>query len=1014
MLTVHRVHENVQFTAEMEDTKRDPTRTPLESSSVGLPHGVGTTGQEMANPCSEEALGANRRLTAMFESSEGRNVQQGSGNTMIVNYSNSSSSGQMSDKSEAATADQSQQSHSGTVWGVALVVVILGVLVMGYLYYTVSVQSASLPSIAPGFLGRENEVARLHRAITTGRAGGPSIVNIVGAPGFGKSALAIVVGHDLLEHGIYVHYADLNHLDDVKLAVNVILATVIDDMKSSYPQQLYRWAGKVRADTVVILDNCDSLLDDQTTRNLFLNCLSKLGGSSSKLSLLTTSRYQYTILDRMVETLELGPLRQNASEMLLRSMYNELTEGNASALAHLAGHNALALKVTGALLKEGVSAPALVKELRQKPIQTLSPDDFRPEDQVRGCIESSFVRLSKRLRVSLVTLAHIPGTFDEADATAILNDSNTSVHGSLTRQLRKRCLLEFDDKSKRYHLHSLIRAYGKDQGSIYIKSHVVERTVLRHHFRKLTNLAMRYNEEPLLALKLYDLDQQNFHDLLTSLIYPTPGIVDRGTINSKNLSMLAIKSAGLIHARVSPSRQVRWFDTAMTRIKLVIIAQHESLEENKDSFCQILCLLVEAMVSWTDVSAATREVHQHKRHVEDCAKEYRIRLLITLCFRGSTVDDTTEVTLECHKQMSQLLGFPVEFGKSFFHLGNFYHLAGHVKQAIACYMNYYEVKESQGRNYERPLEWSEHTVSMLETYKVNVKESVSEWNDWIESSFELMSDKFERSPQTAHKLLDLGITLYDVSMDVVALKVLLHTLGIQKEVFGENHVQTLISLRTIGHIHFRHRNYTLALQFYNSSFAISKRVYGSDSLATARLLRHIGQVLVYLGRSDAIDYLKQALEIKSQPNIGGIEEIELLLEIAQWYSDRWHPYTAFDYYTRAYRIAREHKKEKHVFSSAAEARAATGTDTALQTSDNSVSTHITSLLQFILRHSTFAIQLRDNLSTFIRTPHDENVIWNAYGEYYFRLFAYLLVLFVLAFLLSLSFVVCLRRVCLYK
>ena len=99
-------------------------------------------------------------------------------------------------------------------------------------------------------------------------------MNIVGAPGFGKSALAIAVGHALLGHEIYVHYVDVNLLDKVKIAVPAILVTVIDGVEAYDPQQLYRWASRLKARTVLILDNCDSLLNNEPIRNEFLNCLS--------------------------------------------------------------------------------------------------------------------------------------------------------------------------------------------------------------------------------------------------------------------------------------------------------------------------------------------------------------------------------------------------------------------------------------------------------------------------------------------------------------------------------------------------------------------------------------------------------------------------------------------------------------------------------------------------------------------------------------------------------------------
>ena len=388
----------------MED--QDPNKPPGNSA-------VGSSGLSVAAQSLEESRHEETRPpTTVFESSEGRGLQQGIGNTMIVhNYGNSASTVRQSENN--ATSSQSISLKDKMV-SVTVGVLVVAVIVAGYLNSAPNIQSRSLPSIAPGFTGRDNELDRILHAIVKGKFTdhpGPSVVNIVGAPGFGKSALAIAVGHALLRHGLYVHYVDVQHVDKVKVAVTVVLATVNDRyrVESSGPQQLYRWAGRLQAHTMLILDNCDSLLSSEP-RDKFLNFISRLGGlSSKKLSLLTTSQYQFTILNRLVKTLQLDRLQESASEDLLQFMYNQLTKLDAKEFAQLAGHNALALKVIGALLKERVPVVDLKKELKQNPIETLSPEYFRSEDQVRACISSSFNRLPNQLQIALVTLAQIPG-----------------------------------------------------------------------------------------------------------------------------------------------------------------------------------------------------------------------------------------------------------------------------------------------------------------------------------------------------------------------------------------------------------------------------------------------------------------------------------------------------------------------------------------------------------------------------------------------------------------------------
>ena len=76
-----------------------------------------------------------------------------------------------------------------------------------------SVPEGDLPLIHPLFVGRENDVHQvLHRVATA------HIVNINGAPGFGKSTLAIHVGYEIVKNKTSVRY--INVEDKVSFITN--------------------------------------------------------------------------------------------------------------------------------------------------------------------------------------------------------------------------------------------------------------------------------------------------------------------------------------------------------------------------------------------------------------------------------------------------------------------------------------------------------------------------------------------------------------------------------------------------------------------------------------------------------------------------------------------------------------------------------------------------------------------------------------------------------------------------
>ena len=76
-----------------------------------------------------------------------------------------------------------------------------------------SFPESDLPMIHPLFVGRENDVYQVLRKVARAH-----IVNINGAPGFGKSTLAIHVGYEIVKNGTSVRY--INVEDKLSSIVN--------------------------------------------------------------------------------------------------------------------------------------------------------------------------------------------------------------------------------------------------------------------------------------------------------------------------------------------------------------------------------------------------------------------------------------------------------------------------------------------------------------------------------------------------------------------------------------------------------------------------------------------------------------------------------------------------------------------------------------------------------------------------------------------------------------------------
>ena len=84
-----------------------------------------------------------------------------------------------------------------------------------------------------------------------------SIISIVGSPGFGKSTLAIHVGHVITEKGgVAVHYIDLYEVQDMT-TLNEKLTFLVFGEKRQSSEHL---CSKLKVPTLFIFDNCDELL----------------------------------------------------------------------------------------------------------------------------------------------------------------------------------------------------------------------------------------------------------------------------------------------------------------------------------------------------------------------------------------------------------------------------------------------------------------------------------------------------------------------------------------------------------------------------------------------------------------------------------------------------------------------------------------------------------------------------------------------------------------------------------
>ena len=366
-----------------------------------------------------------------------------------------------------------------------------------------SFPESDLPMIHPLFVGRENDVYQVLCKVARAH-----IVNINGAPGFGKSTLAIHVGYEIVKNGTSVRY--INVEDKLSSTVNQMQKSeetassntesdvhlerkssrsLIEFSRSSLSvsirgkslrsknenlfEQLQRWSETVKCTSVLILDNCDDILVG-TFRHEFLTLINSLVLKSHfLLHIITVSRERLLYVNSF-ESWTVRELNQSASVQLLDKLAPAMDNESLTSVAELVEGCPLALKVIGQLLH--VYGAPLINKLEKKLITVLDKASVQ-EQRFRVIMDVAFNRLGD-LKDCGNVLSLFPGSFDERAGDAIVQEECLETY--LKHSLLNDYSLAFN---YRYKMHRLIKEYLQEKISLSANTNFAAR--FKKHFETM-------------------------------------------------------------------------------------------------------------------------------------------------------------------------------------------------------------------------------------------------------------------------------------------------------------------------------------------------------------------------------------------------------------------------------------------------------------------------------------------------------------------------------------------------
>lgn len=830
---------------------------------------------------------------------------------------------------------------------VMFAVAITGILLYSFWTRGVSLRSDTLPPLVPDFTGRRNETKEILDMLSfKDERNVFTIINIAGAPGFGKSTLAVCIGHYLLSSWIYVHYVDLTHSVDINLIPNTIKTAALGTSKSLENELIFGWARRISVETVIILDNCDDLT--QNDRGKFFSLVKRLASSSPKLKLLITTRFQFPEIDARFGQIKIGPLSSVSSVTLLHSMMPTMDHLKLKTLADLTGNAALALKVVGALIREGDDPDELIEELEFRPLSTLSPQDFNPEDQLQKCIESSFHRLPQGLKEALTAFGIFPGSFDKlaaADILKITTAGEAPVSYNFLRPLTRRCLVEYDHQSQRYRLHRLIKAFVKESqdSKTYQRPHLYEQRYFWHYYQSLKDLGIRYQTASLEVLRLFDQDQHNFCVVLNMLLSQIPGVV-QSSVQSESHIALANLTVALLHARLMPDRLTTWY------IKLLHGHVREISDVNSVSpfLCQAVYLLAHSLVRQGNDSRAMEMVCIYGFLLPFCDKMYKHRMgvLRMVCLKDTTPDiHLTNSTLKCHTNEASHLHLPISENSTLWELATLYANAGYTDSACLCYRTAADVLKSTGATgRDAAMKYKEASQYLIDH---GMGEEATEA---VVQAYTIYVEELAKHPQDHGVYFMVGRLLYKMDIPEKALEPLMVSLEMRLGLFGELHTDSYSSLVNLGHVYSRLSDFDLAAEYYNRSLIVARHIKGNTT-DLIELLGCYAKSLMRLENDESITYLKERAELLLVQSKGIVSRdyLSALIQMAVWYNGRARLMTAYKYYSEAYRIAWVLRDTNSFEDKFGKTTQITGRHTGLGENKEDVST-LTAILKAVLPH----------------------------------------------------------------
>ena len=226
-----------------------------------------------------------------------------------------------------------------------------------------SLSIPSLPGMVPNFTGRQSECEEIIGHVTSEST---RLVSIWGSPGFGKTSVAIAVGHNLQSKGMPVCWVSLRELKSKSDLVSKLLSFVKPSVRDDHPSfsqpslddQLCLLLSEISDRSIFILDNADNLLEDGEpgVKKEVIGLLKEILMRSKATIFALTTRESLGFLNVDLQghqSVRIRPLDEDSAKTLVKALLPTASSSDCTRILQICGFVPLAIKLLCSSISEG-------------------------------------------------------------------------------------------------------------------------------------------------------------------------------------------------------------------------------------------------------------------------------------------------------------------------------------------------------------------------------------------------------------------------------------------------------------------------------------------------------------------------------------------------------------------------------------------------------------------------------------------------------------------------------------